>query len=370
MAYTGIKNDHGQMLCMNDSPSRDPAKAPSFRKDPAKRAPLQGREEELRALLKCLRIASGKVRPIQVWVSGQPGSGKTSLAQLALRKLHRPGRVDCVYVNCWKNNTFHAVLERLVTELRLLGVERIDTRFKLERLRQHIEGKALIVSLDELDRVPLKEREAMIYNLSSLGNVGLLCISYSRSAFLDMDRRVRSRLSPYILQIDAYGEDHLTEILGTRAAATLLGGSWKESDLRRIAELACGDARVAIRTLEQAAQLASRGPSGKIDTTHLEAGWRKVTDLRRRYLLDQLTNHHTLIYQVIRQKAPVASIRARQVYESLCSQQAIRPIARRTFTHYVNRLVDAGLITKDRTSSWGNVRLLRPSKRFHPDVQS
>ncbi len=70
--------------------------------------------------------------------------------------------------------------DKLVRELRILEAEKLNVGFKLERLLQFIGRKPFIIILDEFDQVKTPESDAIIYNLSTYGNIGVLCISKSR----------------------------------------------------------------------------------------------------------------------------------------------------------------------------------------------
>lgn len=327
---------------------------------------LIGREAQLTTLVKCLSPAVSGRRPLQVWIAGPPGSGKTLLARHALEQLKRPHEVHAAYVNCWRSKRQHGVVESIVRGLRLLGAEKIDTQFKLERLRQHIGGKTLIVVLDEVDRLSSTDREALLYDLMEIGCVGVVCISNSRSTYFELDPRVRSRLNPYLLTLDGFEPRALVTILEDRARRALNDGAWDTALLERIAHLSAGDARVALRTLRRGAQLAEMEAGARLLAAHVEKGWVEVVALEERYLLGKVTEHHRLIYDVVRRAGSVESINARTRYVEICARKGLMPVAPRTFTKYVTQLAQLNLITKTVPNKWGNVRVLQPSGRYSP----
>lgn len=328
--------------------------------------PIKGRDAELKSVLKCLGLVTRRIRPIQVWIAGPPGVGKTALAKQVLSHVRQQRSAHAAYVNCWETKTLPAMIDRLLLELQIVGTQQIGARFKLDKLRQHLNGRPLLVVLDEVDRLPVKERESMLYTLSDLGTVGLLCISNSRSAYFDMDQRVRSRLSPFVLALGHYTVEQLVEILTERASAGLRTDTWNEALVQRIAHLASGDARVAIRTLKLAAQLAQAAGSNEIGDQHIQHGWAHVAELQRKYLLTKLTAHHALMYEIISELGPVDAGRTRHEYRRRCQDKGLVPVAGRTFSKYVAQLLRFGLVQQERTINWPNSRLLRPDPRFLP----
>jgi Cdc6-like AAA superfamily ATPase len=97
---------------------------------------IHGRESQLKEVSICLRPITEGGKPMNCWLHGKPGVGKTATACWTLRKLETEAGIKGVYVNCWENPTFFSVLESIARELRMLGAEKLSTSFKLERLRR------------------------------------------------------------------------------------------------------------------------------------------------------------------------------------------------------------------------------------------
>jgi Cdc6-like AAA superfamily ATPase len=109
-------------------------------------------EQHISELENCVRPALFQEKPMHAWLFGQPGSGKTPAAKFVLRKLSRDGRVASIYINCLEHNSYHAVLDKLVRELRILGAEKLNTPFKLERFRHFVGTRPFIIILAEIDQ--------------------------------------------------------------------------------------------------------------------------------------------------------------------------------------------------------------------------
>src|SRR3989338_7777094 len=72
------------------------------------------RESQLQEISLALKPAVRNLRPDNLFLCGSPGAGKTTCAKHAIAQLadYRP-RVNCVYINCWENNTKSAVLNEI-----------------------------------------------------------------------------------------------------------------------------------------------------------------------------------------------------------------------------------------------------------------
>jgi len=301
-------------------------------------------------------------RPLHLWLYGAPGTGKTVTARYVLAKLHRESGVQGAYVNCWEHDSLYSVLDYVTAELRILRAEEQRTAKKLEKFQQHIKQEPFVLILDEMDKPSPKERASILYSFCNIPRVGLISISNSCDPLFELDARVRSRLNPALVVFDSYTPEELAAILAERAQEALADGSWDSKMLRQIAELAQGDARVALQTLKRAAWMAERDRTPKITDVHVQKAWTSTQELKRQYLLGKLTRDHRILYEIVKYQSQILSSDLRQLYLLECSRMKRRPIAERTFSEYVNDLRTAGLADVERARVRGKVRLIRVIK--------
>ena len=318
---------------------------------------LPSREAQIRELVFCIKPAINGHKPLHAWVYGQPGTGKTSTCRYLARQLEYETAIKTVYVNCWENNTYFAVLDKIVRELRILGAERLTTAFKFERLVRFMGEKPYIFILDEIDQPSPKERNAILYNLSRIGHAGIIAICNARTVLASLDDRIRSRLNAEQIEFKPYNADDLVYILEQRAGLALKRGSWDKNILQYTAELAEGDARVAIQTLKNAAYIAEKEFMKKIEARHIREGWQTAKDIKKEYMLNKLTSHHRMLYEIIRLNPGIKSGELWNTYLQECEEKRIRPIAERTFPLYIQKLIETGLIKAERAMVRGKVRI-------------
>lgn len=268
---------------------------------------IPGREAQITELTDCLSPAFKRKKPIHSWLFGKPGVGKTLIATYILEKIEREGNVKGVYINCWECNSYYSVLDKIVRELRILGAEKLNSAFKMERLTKFIGKSPFIIVLYEIDQPNPKERETILYNLSGIGNVGLICICNSRYILMIMDDGIKSRLALKQIEFLPYSDQDLLYILKQRANFALHPDSWNKETLGKIAELAEGDARVAIQTLKNAAYNAENDLSSKIKNKHIENAYNSAKDIKKTYLLNKLTEHHRILHGLIKKAGEIKS---------------------------------------------------------------
>jgi cell division control protein 6 len=316
----------------------------------------QVREEQVRELWFCLSPLEEKKNPITCWLHGEPGTGKTAIAKFVLNQFKSLASFRGVYINCWEKNTVYGVLDRIISDLRILGPERPATSQKLEILQRYLKDNSLVVILDEIDRPAPGERNAIIYNLCNLPKLGLICISKGLSTIFELDERIKSRLNAVRVEFTKYTIQDLQEILARKAEVALVEGTWDEQVLGRIAKLAAGDARIAVQSLKNAAYYAQKEASDRINESHIMRGWHEIREMNRNHLLNHLTYHHSLLYEIIKEKRKVLSNELWNTYLEVCKEAKQKPVSTRTFPVYVNELRDAGLVKVKRAPVKGKVR--------------
>jgi cell division control protein 6 len=320
---------------------------------------VEGRETQINQLLLCLTPAIKRKKPLHCWLHGKAGVGKTTVTRLTLRNLEREFGIRGVYINCFEHNTFYAVIEKIVVELKILGADKLNASFKLERLERFIQDRPFIIVLDEFDRACPKERDFILYNLSNLRNTGLIVICHGECIFFSLDDRVKSRLQPIRIDFASYSVEDLVVILRQRALSALFPGTWGEKVLAKIAEASDGDARIAIQTLKNVAYCAEGENKTQIRQEDLKKGRSFSKDLKKLFFLDKLTEHHKLLYNIIKKRKEVLSGKLWSLYLKECEKKKMKPMAVRTYSLYTNKLIELGLIKGERALVRGKVRLLK-----------
>lgn len=317
---------------------------------------LHGRSEHCNEIAACVRpLAQGR-RPIHCWLYGPPGSGKTVAARWALHKLGEEHGIRHIFINCWENPTFFSVLDRISRECRILGADKLSTSFKLERIKKHLRQERMVIVLDEIDQAPPKDRNAILYNFGTMPEVGLLCMCNSETVYFGLQDRVKSRLNPRRLHFPGYEADQLLRILQSRAELAAEPDVLTQGVVYTISRLASGDARLAIKTLRDASYWAVETGQSTVRERHVWQVWNRAKELNIEYHLGQLTDHHRLLYGLVRERPGILSGDLWRLYKRTCLSKRIQPIASRTYSDYCNKLVHMGLVKAKRAAIQGKVR--------------
>ncbi|MFB6194104.1 MAG: Cdc6/Cdc18 family protein, partial [Halobaculum sp.] len=216
------------------------------------------RDAEVNALSRTLDPITRGEPAEPALITGPSGVGKTTVARFVVEQLQQATLdLAAVHVNCWQaHSRFKTVYEILDQLGRTVDVHRRSTPYDelLDRLAA-VEGPPVVVTLDEVDQL---EDTRVVYDLYQLSGYSTTLITNDETAFLSsLDGRVHSRLAAAeTVAFDPYTVSELVDILAARVDHGLVPGAITDTQLRRIADAAAGDARVALSILRSGARRA------------------------------------------------------------------------------------------------------------------
>jgi cell division control protein 6 len=320
---------------------------------------IEQHEQQAEQIRSCLEPVKHKMKPMNCWVYGTSGCGKSLLIRSILAEAEKSLGLGWAYINCWETPTLYLVLDELVHQLKILGAEIQIGMVKLHAIERHLATRPFVIVIDELDMASPKERAAILYNLSCLEKVGLFCVATGSRAFNEMDPRVKSRLNPVIVPVPAYTEEDIVNILKRRADSGLSTGSWSEELLKNIARIANGNIRVAIQTLRNAVLLAEKRRAKRLLPGDIDQGFAWVSSQNQESTLNELTTHHKLLYEIVKSHGAITSGDLWRKYLEKCKTRKIPSIALRTYALYVRRLVEMRILQEEMVIQQGRKRLLK-----------
>src|SRR3989344_8576919 len=238
---------------------------------------LPHREKETESLAYCFRPILEARKPLNVFLAGPTGVGKTVCTKYVLRELEESyGRAKSLYLNCFEYNSRPSVLAAIanftgaVVPRRGLATDEVFSKL-VESLGKC--GFTPIVVLDEVDQLMLSEENAkLLYDLLRIVEshaklrLGIVLISNDTSLTAKLDPRIRSSLAEQTIVFDAYAPQQLKSILSERAELAFMKGTIG-ADVIGVAAAHSGklggDCRVALESLLRAGRIAERKNSGK-----------------------------------------------------------------------------------------------------------
>jgi Cdc6-like AAA superfamily ATPase len=226
-------------------------------------------------------------------------------------------------------------------------------------VKQKIRDSPCVVALDEVDKLDRKDLNDILYMLKEIGKVGVICVSNTRKYVLDLDPRAISRMRFTSIEFPVYSNEELLTILKHRVidCGALFPNTYTIGTLERIADLAAGDARVAIQSLRNAASIAERSNKSRISEEDVNRGYEEVKEIKRKYYLERLTPHHKVLLDIVRKHPQISSENFYNVYKLECKKLLLNSKSSRTFSNYVKELIELGYLRSERAKVRGNVRI-------------
>nr|ABI34846.1 Cdc6 [Drosophila simulans]ABI34851.1 Cdc6 [Drosophila simulans] len=186
---------------------------------------LPGRESQLQELREFFSSHLESQTSGSLYVSGQPGTGKTACLSLLLRDPDFSKRLQRVYINCTSIASVGAVYKKLCTELQLKVSGRTE-RDHLEAIQRHLKTakRMLLLVLDEIDQLCTSRQEVLytIFEWPALPGSRILLVGIANSLDLTdralMRLNARCELKPRLMHFPPYSKQQIVEIFKSRLA--------------------------------------------------------------------------------------------------------------------------------------------------------
>ena len=305
---------------------------------------LQHRNNEIDLISSRLRPIEENLSGEHTLITGPSGAGKTTLAKYVCQQLERQTLdVRIGYVNCLSANTSTGVLHTLLRDARIgrdLSRESTPRSRYFDRIRDS--EYQLVFILDEVD---VLDDYGSLLSLYDQPNVTLVMICFDEDAFLsDVDMRVQSRVrAATSVRLKKYHDEEIVDIVKGRSEAGLAAGVLDEGTCGTIADLAAGDARMAIALLRWAAERAEEEGLDHLSPGLVEAVSDSATTEVHDRNVELLSTHQRLLYEIVSEAGEIGASELHREYE----EQALSPKSRSTRRRYLDSLERYGLIEQE-----------------------
>ncbi len=302
------------------------------------------RSDELNEITQAFDPVLDGRAPMNLFLFGPSGVGKTMTARIAVDELEQEAAVSTSYVNCWetyeRNDLLYTVTDELLTgeTIHRQSTSRTEWLEKLGADPQH----PRIVILDEVDQL---EDKKVLYELHEKPALSLVCIANREEGlFSGMDKRTRSRVViGNRIEFDDYSTSQLASILKKRIEQLSLINVVSDRQFERIGSSSNGDARIAITTLRLAIE-AARSTSGRTDVTNqmIAEAVDQAENVLRLEHLDRLNDFQQTLYEIVEDREPVSP---GDIYDEY-SERAVNPKTKRTIRSHLGKMVQYHIIVE------------------------
>lgn len=304
---------------------------------------LKGRDNEISKLNACIQSVSQKRRPLNAFCYGKSGTGKTVTVKHLLNKTKAETSILCFYVNCFEAKTIHSIIDKMLRDSGYV-IAIANTALKIAKLKEILTNRPAVIVLDEMDKITPIERNELLYCLTGIKTVSIICISKYSYTGRSLDPRTLSRLNFNYIPFEPYSPQEMTDILRTKAKLAINPAIYKPCDLYKIALLSEGNMRTALQLLEKTVYLAEGKGLKAINTVLIKKAWQEMKSVDRQYLIANHSRHHKLIFEIVRKSNGIKTGPLWAAYVRECKKEGIPYVSLNSFRRYLKELVMDNLV--------------------------
>jgi orc1/cdc6 family replication initiation protein len=350
---------------------------------------LPHRKEQIENIASIVAPALKRETPSNILIFGKPGTGKTACVKFVGKELNEVASrkdVPCafLYLNCEMVDTQYRVLANLVNHF---GREVPMTGWPTDKVyvefRECIEEReqAVIIVLDEIDKLVKRGGDDLLYNLSRMNadlqsaKLSIIGISNDLKFTSYLDSRTLSSLGREEIVFSPYDAEQLKDILKERAKIAFKEGVLSDGVIPLCAAFAAqehGDARKALDLLRVSGELAEREKKGKIMEEHVKRGKEKIEiDGTMEVVKTLPAQSKIILYSVLLlsrcKKDGSSTGNVYSMYKKLCDVVGLDNLSYRRVADLISELdtlglINAVLMSRGRYGRTREISLAVPSK--------
>jgi cell division control protein 6 len=240
---------------------------------------LPFREEEQRYLAECIKPLFNNRSGRNVLIHGLPGIGKTAATRAVLRDLEeQTDEINVVYLNCWQHNTTYKILLEVCNQIGYKFTQNKNTTELMKVITSICNKKSAVFVFDEVDKV--EEFDFLYSILEDIYRKAVFLITNYKSWLMELDERIRSRLTPELVEFKQYNTHETKEILHQRAEYAFVPNVWDPAAFAAAAHRAgeVKDVRAGLFIMKNAALEAESKSSKKILVEHVQTALSRMDE--------------------------------------------------------------------------------------------
>lgn len=242
---------------------------------------IKFRENEQQHIATCIKPLAQKRNGKNLIITGAPGIGKTVATKHVLDELKKEtDYIIPIYINCYKKDTPHKIALEICNILEYRFTHNKDTDALLKEIISIINKRSAVLVLDEIDK--LSDFNILYTLLEDLSKKTLILIANEQNFLQNLDLRIKSRLTPEVLDFKEYNQDETSEILKQRIEYAFFPDvlTPEAFDLIINKTFEAKDIRTGLYLLKESGDTAELKSSKKILPEHAKTAIEKLKDVK------------------------------------------------------------------------------------------
>ncbi len=307
---------------------------------------IKYRENEQAYIATCIKPLLEGRQGKNLFITGSSGIGKTAAIRAIIQELEEKGLDDQVipiYVNCWKKDTPYKIALEICDKINYKFVQNRNTDELLKEITKILNKKTAALFFDEIDRL---EDHSILYSLlEDIYKKSIFLITNDKEFLSNLDKRIRSRLIPELLEFRPYNYNEVLGILKQRTEYAFSPNTINKETLELLAKKTheLEDLRIGLFLLKEAALQAENSSSKIINLDHANNAIKKLSTFKSNSS-DNLEIEKKQILSIVKNNPNTTISDLHKLYQESGGSKAYR-----TFFRYIEELEQNGLISKDIT---------------------
>lgn len=248
---------------------------------------LPFREDKQHTIAACIKPLLNDRNGRNAFVYGDPGIGKTAATRWVLKDLEETtDEIIPLYINCWQKNTTFKIFVEICQQLGYAFTQNKNTEDLFKIIKQHTVARPAIFVFDEVDKA--EDLDFLYVILNEIYKKSVILITNYKNWFDGVEDRIKSRLTPELIEFKGYDPQQTKEILKNRVSLAFAPGSVQADAFNAIAEKAAAvhDVRMGLYLLREAGLAAEDSASKKITLDHANTAIGKLADFTQKATSD------------------------------------------------------------------------------------
>lgn len=303
------------------------------------------RDIEQKRIAACISALFQERNARNVIVTGRPGIGKTVACKHIIDEI--PEHTDdifTVYVNCWKHTSSFKILLESCNQVGYKFTHNKKTDELFDSIAKIVNNKKSIVFVfDEIDKA--EDYDFLYMILEGIYRKSVILITNHREWLSNLDERIKSRLTPDVVEFKPYNLSEVKDIISQRAESAFYPGVISKDILDAIAAktFELSDVRQGLYLLKESAMIAEDESSKIIEDRHLKKAMEKLGQFTTKKTQD-LEDDAKAILDLVRNNS---GKKIGELYEIYSKEN---PGTYKTFQRKIKKLSDNKFISVKKTS--------------------
>ncbi len=286
---------------------------------------------------------------------GPSGNGKTVACKNLFQELtEETDGIEVIYVNCWQKNTSFKIMSDMADQLGFKFTHNLKTDELFKLVKQKVNKGCAVFCFDEADKI--EDFDFLYMLLEEIYRKSIILITNYHEWLINLDPRIKSRLTPDTLEFKSYNLTEIEGILRERISYAFFENVWQEDAIKLLVQKAYEmfDIRAGLYLLKEAALIAESASSKKIGIDHAKKAIEKLVEFTIKNSAD-LEDETRFILTVAKKYHGLKIGELFKLYEQEGGKSVYK-----TFSRKIAKLAENKFVTLERTTggSEGNTTIV------------